>query len=356
MNLSGRHLLPNEQGHMQMSGELDLNAPWQFRGQLTGQQFRVFNLPELSLEVSPALQVKATQESAQITGQIDIPYGHVVIKTLPPEAVNNANDLVVIRDEPEALNEALVYPVMLDVQARIEDVVKLDVIGLQADLLGNLQIKQGASQQLQGFGELSLAAGTYQVYGQKLTIETGEMYFSGALDNPRLNIKASRQATVDSVKAGVQLGGTVDNLQSELFSEPAMSDVEKLSYIMTGQGINAGGQLDSEALKQTAILLGLSQSSPIFNQIQQQFGIDVLTVKRNGPQAESVIEAGKQINERLYVAYNQGLFNRLGYWVLKYRINQYLNLQSTQGEDQSIELVYTRKAAPKKPKKKPAKD
>ena len=350
LSLSGQHLLPDEAGELNLQGELDLNLPWRFNGQLTGQQFRVINLPELSLDISPQLAVVATEQSATITGVLDLPYGHVVIKTLPPEAVNNSNDLVVIRDEPEALSSADTYEVLLDVQARIVDVVKLDVIGLQANLIGDLQIKQGAKQQPQGYGELSLQDGTYQIYGQKLNIETGELYFSGSLDNPRLNVIVSRKATVDPVKAGVRLGGTVDNLQSELFSEPAMTDVEKLAYIMTGQGINTGGQLDSESLKQTAILLGLSQSSPIFNQIQQQFGIDVLTVKRNGPQSESVIEAGKQINDRLYVSYNQGLFNRLGFWVLKYRINQYLNLQSTQGEDQSIELVYTRKSNIKKPK------
>lgn len=350
LNLSGRHLLSNEQGRLNLQGSLDINQPWVFKGQLTGQQFRVINLPELSLDISPELRVEASEQSATITGQVDLPYGHVVIKSLPPEAINNSNDLVVIRDEPDDSNSTGTYPVMLDVRARITDVLKLDVIGLQANLTGALQIKQGASQQPQGHGELSLQEGTYQIYGQKLNIETGDLYFSGPLDNPRLNIIASRKATVDAVKAGVKLGGTVDNLQSELFSEPAMTDVEKLAYIMTGQGINAGGELDSESLKQTAILLGLSQSSPIFNQIQQQFGIDVLTVKRNGPKSESVIEAGKQISDRLYVSYNQGLFNRLGFWVLKYRINQYLNLQSTQGEDQSVELVYTRKAAIKKPK------
>ena len=113
---------------------------------------------------------------------------------------------------------------------------------------------------------------------------------------------------------------------------------------MSGRGIDNSGTLDGESLKQAAIVMGLNQSSPIFNQIQSQFGIDVLTLRESAVAADTVVEAGKKINDKLYVSYNQGLFNRLGFWMLKYRINEFLNLQTTQGEDQSIEIVYTRKA------------
>ena len=345
IGLTGSSQSDRKQGRFALHGSLIMQPQWRFSGQLSGEDFRVLNLPELTLDVSPQLQVEASQAEASISGELAIPYGHVVIKTLPPESVPNSRDLVVIRDEQPDEDETP-YPVLLDIKARIEDRVELDVIGLTAGLSGNLNLRQGPAQQLTGYGDLKLLDGRYEVYGQSLAIETGELNFSGALDNPRLNVRASRQATTDAVKAGVKLGGMVNQLQSELYSEPPMQDVEKLAYIMTGQGLEGAGNLDSEALKQAAIVLGLNQSSPVFRQIQQQFGIDVLTVKRNGDQSESVIEAGKKINDDLYIAWNQGLFNRLGFWVLKYRINEYLNLQTTQGDDQSIELVYTRRSEP----------
>ncbi|MFC3195663.1 translocation/assembly module TamB domain-containing protein [Marinicella sediminis] len=350
IELQGFSQSDRHRGELLLTGSMITQPEWVFKGQLQGTHFTVMNLPELTIDISPDLTVEANKKQARIAGDVTIPYGHVAIKSLPPEGVSNSPDLVVIRDqknEPEELS----YPIILDVNARIIDPVQLDVIGLSADMTGQLNIRQGIEQQLTGYGDLKLINGRYEVYGQKLNIDTGELNFAGDLANPRLNVKATRQATVDDVKAGVKLTGTVENLRSELYSEPTMPDVEKLAYIMTGQGIKGAGNLDSESLKQAAIVLGLNQSSPVFKQIQQQFGIDVLTVKRNGAQSESVIEAGKKINDDLYISYNQGLFNRLGFWVLKYRINQYLNLQTTQGDDQSVELVYTRKSEPPKQKR-----
>ncbi len=342
IQLSGKNTPSINQGQIRSEGELLLGpSGWQYQGKVSGENFLLMNLPEIKFKVSPDLNILADQQQLDIRGDVLIPYGHVLIEQLPASTVTNSADLVIHAETEE---RAVNYPVTMQINARIEDRIELDVIGLQADLTGGIQLRQDGKQVLQGFGELNLLDGSYEIYGQKLNITAGELTFSGPLDNPRLDVKASRASISGDVVAGVELGGTVNNLQSQLFSEPNLPEIEKLSYIMTGRGINNGGNLDGESLKQAAIVLGLNQSSPIFNQIQSQFGIDVLTIKESAVAADTVVEAGKKINDRLYVSYNQGLFNRLGFWVLKYRINQFLNLQTTQGENQSIELVYTRRA------------
>lgn len=347
INLSAQNLAEINQGNISTGGRLQFTeGGWDYEGQISGDNFMIINLPELKFNVSPELAINADQQNMSIKGQVDVDYGHVIVKQLPASSISNSGDLVIVQAEQETISD---YPVILDIKANINNPIELDVIGLDAFLDGSIQLTQSATQALRGFGSLTLVDGSYKIYGQKLNIETGNLMFNGSLENPRLNVKASRQSLDGEVTAGVELGGTVNNLQSNLFSAPELPDIEKLSYIMTGRGVENAGNINGEQLKQTAIIMGLNQSSPLFNQIQTQFGIDVLTVRESSFAQDTVVEAGKKINDRLYVSYNQGLFSRQGFWILKYKINEYLNLQSTQGENQAMELVYTRKAElPKK--------
>ncbi len=346
ISLTGANVESLNQGHISSTGTLSLlGGRWQYQGQVNGSNFMVLNLPELKFNVSPNMAIQANQTGMNLVGELLIDYGHVVIKQLPPSTISNSPDLQIHTENNEP---SAVYPINMEINASIKDSIDLDVIGLNADLSGSIVLKQTNNQGMQGNGVLNLSDGTYEIYGQKLNITEGELTFNGPLDNPRLNVSASRPSLAGDVTAGVQLGGTVNNLQSSLFSEPNLPDIEKLSYIMSGRGSDSAADISGQQLKQAAVVLGLKQSSPIFNQLQNQFGIDVLTVKESAYAKDTVVEAGKKINDKLYVSYNQGLFNRLGFWVMKYRINQFLNLQTTQGEDQSIELVYTRKATNKK--------
>lgn len=343
IRVSGQNLSSINQGDFLAEGTLNKDKNnWIFQGQLSGENFMIFNMPELKLNISPKLNIKANKDSLQLSGDLVVDAGEVVVKQLPPNTISNSNDLIIHTANSENSNET--YPLVLDINMRIKDRLKLEVIGLNAYMLGSMQIQQQVNQSLTAKGQLKLEDGQYAIYGQKLDINQGELIFNGAVDNPRIDVRASRKSLDGNVLAGVELGGTVNNLQSQLFSEPTLSDVEILSYIMTGNGINNAGSLNAEQLRQTAILLGLNQGAPVFRQIQNTFGIDVLTIKEASSTSDTVIEAGKKINDKLYVSYNHGIFNRLGFWVLKYKLNKFLNLQTTQGEDQSIELVYTRKS------------
>ncbi len=343
IEFSGNNLAAINQGRIESHGKLSLNVnnQWQYIGKVSGENFMVMNLPEVRFNVSPELAIVANKNAAEIKGDLLIDSGQVKVKQLADSGISNSGDLKIHTIEKVETNP---YPLNIDINTQIKTPIELDVIGLMAELTGSIQLAQSKEQALTGKGILNLSDGSYEIYGQKLDINEGELLFTGPLDNPRLKVKASRKSVSGDVLAGVELGGTVNNLQSSLYSEPSLSDIEKLSYIMTGRGVDDSGRINGESLKQAAIVMGLNQSSPVFNQIQNQFGIDVLTVRESAATEDTVVEAGKKINDRLYVSYNQGLFNRLGFWLLKYRINEFLNLETTQGEDQSIELVYIRKS------------
>lgn len=56
--------------------------------------------------------------------------------------------------------------------------------------------------------------------------------------------------------AGVRITGTADEPKAEIFSDPAMSQQEALSYLLRGQGLESG-QSDSAAMTSTLVGTGL---------------------------------------------------------------------------------------------------
>lgn len=335
------------EGQLNGTGQLKLNISdpenlWQLTAQLKGDDIRLLTLPELKLDITPNIKIKANNKRAEITGEIKIPYARVNIKQLPESATSSSPDVVVHKDN--AITEhSDIYPIDFDILAQLQDSVKIDILGLVSDVKGSLKVTNNNNSRIYGYGSLSLINGKYTIYGQTLDISKGELLFNGAIDNPSLDVMASRQSISGDVTAGVELGGTVNYLQSSLYSVPVLSDLEILSYILSGRGLNEDSDTNSDQLAQAAILLGLKKSSPIFSEIQSKLGIDVLTIKEGATVKDSIVEAGKQFNEKLYVGYNQGLFNRIGFWVLRYRINKALRLETTQGETQSVDLIYSRR-------------
>ncbi|WP_163615012.1 translocation/assembly module TamB domain-containing protein, partial [Klebsiella pneumoniae] len=60
--------------------------------------------------------------------------------------------------------------------------------------------------------------------------------------------------TADNVIAGVKVTGLADKPKVEIFSEPAKTQQEALSYLLRGEGLASG---DSDSAQMTAMLIGL---------------------------------------------------------------------------------------------------
>lgn len=334
----------SDKGSIQSTGELDLlkTDAWSYQGQITGTDFRLLTLPELKVNIDPTLNIKASPQAINITGKLLLPMAEVNIKNLPPSATTTSADVVIHRPEQALQKSSASIPLHYDVVTEIKDPISIQLMGLQAKMAGQLRVYD-VRRQTFAEGRLNLTEGFYKLYGQRLNIERGELIFNGPINNPAIDVKAVRKSDDGTVTAGILLTGTVNQLQSTLYSEPAMSQLEVLSYLATGRGLNEGAGTDGEQLAQAAILLGLKRSDSVFSQLQNAFGIDVLTIKQGANNENSYIEAGQNISDALYVGYSQGLFNRLGFWILRYKINDALRLETTQGENQTVDIIYVRR-------------
>src|SRR4029450_12584702 len=89
-------------------------------------------------------------------------------------------------------------------------------------------------------GTVRAVDGTYQAYGQKLVIDRGLILFNGPVENPRLDIEATRPNL--DVRVGVLVTGTALNPRVRLFSEPEMSEMDKLSWLPRRPRPGPGGR------------------------------------------------------------------------------------------------------------------
>ena len=228
------------------------------------------------------------------------------------------------------------------------------VIGLDLDLGQKLRLKgRGVDTGLQGKirltnpggrwdarGTIQAVDGTYAAYGQKLTVERGLVAFGGPIEDPRLDILALRP-NIDA-RVGVAITGTAQTPRIRLFSDPAMSDTEKLSWMVLGRAPDGLGRTDTALLQRAAVALLAGEGEAPTDTLLKSLGIDEISLKQSdGDVRETVISLGKQLSRRWYVGYERGVNSTIGTWQLIYRIAQRFTVRAQSGLENSIDVIWT---------------
>jgi translocation and assembly module TamB len=183
-------------------------------------------------------------------------------------------------------------------------------------------------------------SGTYVAYGQKLVIERGVIRFAGDAGNPRLDIIAVRPNL--DVRVGVAVAGNTLSPRVRLFSEPEMSELDKLSWLVMGRASEGLGRTDTALLQRAAVAL-LAGSEGGGDALLKNIGLDELSLRQtqSGDVRDTVVSLGKQLSARWYVGYERGVNATTGTWQLIYRIAQRFTLRAQSGEENSLDLVWT---------------
>ena len=212
--------------------------------------------------------------------------------------------------------------------------------GLDTQLRGNLAVTAPAGRVAVN-GSVRTEAGTYAAYGQNLNIERGVLVFIGAAENPRLDVLAVRPGL--DVRVGVQVSGTAQNPRVRLFSEPEMSDTDKLSWLVLGRAPDGLARNDTALLQRAALALLAGESGGTSNPLTANLGLDEFSVRQteNGEVRDTVITLGKQISQRWYVGYERGVNSTAGTWQLIYRVAQRFTLRAQAGDDNALDAIWS---------------
>ena len=211
--------------------------------------------------------------------------------------------------------------------------------GLDAGLRGELRFTAPQGR-LRVDGSVRTVGGTYRAYRQRLNIERGVLTFNGPIENPQLDIEAIRPNL--DVRVGVAVTGTVLVPRVRLFSDPEMSDADKLSWLLRGRASEGQGSGDTALLQAAAMALLAGDEPSVLDELFNLFGLDDLSVRQSdSPTGGAIVSVGKQLSRNWYVGYERGLNATTGNWQLIYRVAQRFTIRAQSGDSNSIEVIWS---------------
>jgi translocation and assembly module TamB len=216
--------------------------------------------------------------------------------------------------------------------------------GLETRLTGKLELLASGGYPPTLTGTVSTVRGTYQAYGQRLSIEQGIVRFVGPVDNPVLDILAIRPNLTQRV--GVQVIGTVLFPVVRLYAEPDLPEAEKLAWLVMGRSASGSGG-EAALLQQAAMaLLGGGGQGPTHS-LTQALGLDELGFRRGAGTTDTAsgvgITLGKRLGNDFYVAYESGLAGTMGVFNIFYDLSRTLTLRAKTGDQSAVDVIWTRR-------------
>ena len=302
--------------------------------QVRGERFRVLDTPELRVDASPALDLSFDGSMARLTGDVTIPTARIGIPDLPESAVTPSKDVVIVGDTLEERSAPIPYSV--DLTLTLGDDVTFDGFGLDAQLTGGLNITQPPGGEPRGRGEIQLVNGTFRQLGQELRIDPGRMVFNGPIDDPAIDARAFVRAT-DGTEAGFRVGGTVQNLALDTYSNPPKTESDIMSYILFGRPMSQTSGTEGSQASNAAALLGANM---LAMSLAPSVGLDEARVETGTQQNKAQLVVGKYLSPKLYVGYGIGLYEPISTLRLRYLLNSRWSIEAITGDQQSTDLLY----------------
>ena len=319
-------------------GSLSGNVAW---GQalvvdlaLKGAQLPVTVEPYAKLEVAPDLKISIKDNKLAIAGKVQVPKGEIIIRELPPSTVKVSGDTVIVGQQTEEGKPPMATLMDIDVVVG-EDKLSFAGFGLTANLQGHVHIGDNMDTR----GELWLNDGRYRAYGQRLTVRRARLLFAGPIDQPYLDIEAIRKT--DDVIAGIRLSGSAEQPTTQIFSEPAMSQEQALSYLVLGRPLSSNGE-DNNMLAQAALGLGLMGSSGVTSGLARDLGIQDFQLDTQGSGNTTSVVASGNLSEKLSLRYGVGVFEPANTIALRYKLSKKVYLEAAGGVASSLDIFYKR--------------
>ncbi|OPY05914.1 MAG: Translocation and assembly module TamB [Syntrophaceae bacterium PtaB.Bin038] len=320
---------------------------------LSGERFQTVRLPEMEMLASPDLTFEGAPKALKVRGGIVIP--ELLIRGGEKKAVIRPSKDVVWVGEGRKKEKGRPIPVDMEVRVVLGDRSFVKAEGVDARLEGDVLVSASSLDAVKATGEIRLKDGTYNTRGVSLNIHRGRILFEGGpADRPRLDVLALR--TVEErpdqagqslgrfrkVRAGVIVTGTPLAPLVRLYSEPAMPDVDVLSYIVLGR--RAGGDGAQSAMLGAAAeaLLSGGGSESALSQLRRRFGPDTVEMKSAtvGSTTQSIVTLGRHLQPNLYISYGRSLFNEDYYVTLRYTPSRRWEVESKAGAQTGANLYY----------------
>lgn len=329
------------EGTLSVDGELMWrNGASKGEMRLHGNDLLVADLPEYRIVASPDLRFEIDENKIFVRGDVTIPSARVQPARLSG-AVGHSNDARYV-GEHDAERDGR-FTVQSDVRVQMGKDVRVDAFGLHARIEGGVTTMVRTGAPTTGRGELRVAEGRYEAYGQQLEINRGQLLFDNApLEDPGLDIEARRR--IETVTVGLNVRGTLQEPRLTFFSDPSMPQTQIVSYLLVGKPLNQSAAGDPDSLSSPSDTLALQGGGFLASQIGRRLGIEEVGVENyinSEGEANPSLVLGKFLSPRLFISYGISLTESINTLKLRYTISDRWVFRTESGEAQSADLEYT---------------
>jgi len=326
-------------------GQLNGTFNWQQEDWWSKVSFQSETLayrPEENILVylKPDIAFNLTPTSLTINGDVHIPKARIHLKSLPEQAVTVSPDTVIEGSQSE---DGAALQISSNLNLTLGDDVRFKGYGLETDVTGQMTISQHRSDLLQSKGIIRLKNGTYQAYGQSLSITDGDLIFIDDLENPQLRLSATRNNISDNVVVGIRVTGRARSPDIAIFSIPEMPQQEKFYYLITGRAPNTDSTQDSSSVAaEAAVSMALeARSGALTRKAGETLGIQDLTLSTGSTENRSEVGLSGYITPDLMIRYGVGMFEAVNTLTLKYRIRKNLYAEVISGKSNAFDLLWS---------------
>lgn len=336
-NFTGRFLVQNNPGTM--SGTFNWQQDWWSEFNIKANNLVYQPQDNIIVYVSPDLSTRVSATEINITGDVHIPEARVYLQALPEQAVGLSRDAEIVgTDQPQTTSQEITSQITLVLGER----VRFKGFGLDTHLEGRIGIKQRPGTPLASNGIIRLEKGSYQAYGQTLSISEGDLVFIDDIDNPLLRLSAVRDRVSDNVVVGVKVNGRARNPDVEFFSIPEMTQQEQIHYLVTGRAPNTEASSESSVAAEAAISMALeARTGKLTRKAGDMLGIDDLTLSTGSTEDRSEVGISGYITPDLMIRYGVGMFEAVNTITLNYRIRNNLYFEVISGKSNAVDLLWS---------------
>jgi len=352
-------------GSLQGSAEFHLAGARlvSWKGALEGKDFQAVAFPEVDAQASPTLAFEGGPGRLQVRGEVLLQ--NVKITGEPDHGVQAPSADVRVLGREAAV--ARPFPLALDarVKLRFGDHVLVSTGPIDARLGGELLLVFSDPDEVRSQGQIQVVQGRFRTYGVDLDITRGRLYYAGGpLADPTLDVLAVRQ--VGDVKAGVTVTGPLTAPVTALYSDPAMPDEDKLSYIVMGHALGAAGSAGADLMgRASSYLISKGQSAVLQDRIKSRLGLSTLDIRTSAgddprlmgykplvstsaaaasaeavPAAQAMMTLGKYLTPRLFVSYGRSLFTGGNLFLLRFDVNKHVQAEAQTGTESGVDIYY----------------
>ncbi|WP_079417426.1 translocation/assembly module TamB domain-containing protein [Thiomonas intermedia] len=328
---------------------------------LKADKLQLLSRPDRQLVLSGTAQAQLADKVLALTTNLTADRADIALPRASGPTLSS--DVVIKGQTPAASKPPAAMPnaVRFDGTFNLGSNFHLYGQGLDAMLGGSVRVRADNGATPTATGSIEVVQGEYTAYGQQLQVTQGRVNFAGPVDNPGLNITATRPNLPTGIEVGVNIGGTARRPLIKLSSTPAMPDTEILSWLVLGQPLSQVGASDIGLLQTAAAaLLGPSDGQPLQTRLAHAVGLDSISVQSasstdplgtsnaTGTSTTStnglpstVLTLSKRLSSNTLVTFSRGLNGVSNIFNIQYQLTRRLSVQAQTGTENAVDLFYT---------------